>query len=206
MRVRRSPDEARRVILEAAAALLIEGGPHAVQVRAVAERVGMTDAGVAHHFGSRDALLVALLHHGAHRLRGTVEEAVAGWLEEGADVAGLVARITAVYAEGYGELAIALHAAGWRDERGGLLDPVVDALHEARRRAGVPSPRKDDTRLAVAALHQALATEAVYGSAFRRSAGISAAAASSSARQLAWWTATLEQRLGLARAPFAPTR
>jgi AcrR family transcriptional regulator len=185
------------MILEAAAALLIEGGPHAVQVRAVADRVGMTDAGVAHHFGSRDALLVALLRQGAHRLRDSVEEAVAGWMEEGADVAGLVARIAAVYAEGYGELAIALHAAGWRDERGGLLDPVVDALHQARRRAGVPSPRKDDTRLAVAALHQALATEAVYGPAFRRSAGLSPPAASSSKRQLAWWTATIEQRLGL---------
>jgi AcrR family transcriptional regulator len=197
MRVRRSPDESRRVILEAAAALLIEGGSHAVQVRAVAERVGMTDAGVAHHFGSRDELLVALLRHGALRLRETVQQAVARWLDDGTDVAGLVARIAAVYAEGYGELAIALHAAGWRDDRGGLLDPVVDALHQARRRAGVPSPRKEETRLAVAALHQALATEAVYGAAFRRSAGITSRAASSPARQLAWWTATVEQRLGL---------
>src|SRR5215212_2568606 len=197
MRVRRSPDESRREILEAAAALLIEGGTHAVQVRAVAERVGMTDAGVAHHFGSRDALLLALLRHGAHRLRDSVRDAVAQWMEEGVDVGGLVARIAAVYAEGYGELAIALHAAGWRDEGRGLLDPVVDALHDARRRAGVRSPRKEDTRLAVAAVHQALATEAVYGSAFRRSAGISPRTASSSTRQLAWWTATLEQRLGL---------
>ena len=185
------------MILEAAAALLIEGGPHAVQVRAVAERVGMTDAGVAHHFGSRDALLLALLRHGAYRLRDSVQEAVARWTDEGADVAGLVARIAAVYSEGYGELAIALHAAGWRDAGSGLLDPVVDALHQARRRAGVASPRKEDTRLAVAALHQALATEAVYGPAFRRSAGVSPRAANSSTRQLAWWTATLKQRLGL---------
>lgn len=197
MRTRRPPEESRRLILEAAAALLVEGGPHAVEVRAVADRVGMTDAGVAHHFGSRDALLVALLRHGAHRLRVSVEAAVTRWMDDGADVAGLVARIAAVYAEGYGELAIALHAAGWRDERGGLLDPVVDALHQARHDAGVPSPRKQDTRLAVAALHQALATEAVYGPSFRRSAGLAPRAASSSTRQLAWWTATLEQRLGL---------
>src|SRR3954465_13327500 len=121
MRVRRPPEESRRVILEAAATLLIEGGPHAVQVRAVAERVGMTDAGVAHHFGSRDALLLALLHHGAYRLRDSVQEAGVRGKEEGADVGRLVARIAAVYAEGYGELAIALHTAGWRDEGGGLL-------------------------------------------------------------------------------------
>lgn len=197
MRVRRSPEASRRAILEAAAALLIEGGPRAVQVRAVAERVGMTDAGVAHHFGSRDALLLALLRHGAHRLRESVQEAAARWMDEGADVAGLVTRMAAVYAEGYGELAIALHAAGWRDEGSGLLDPVVDALHQARRRVDAPAPRKEDTRLAIAALHQALATEAVYGPAFRRSAGISPRAASNSTRQLAWWIATLEQRLGL---------
>ena len=198
MRVRRSAEESRRAILDAAAGLLIEGGPHAVQVRAVAERVGMTDAGVAHHFGSRDDLLLALLHHGGRRLRDSVGGAVAQWMDGRADVAGLVAGIANVYAEGYGALAIALHAAGWRDEGSGLLEPVVDALHRARRHAGVPSPRKEETRLAVAALHQALATEAVHGPAFRRSAGISAATATSSRRQLAWWTATLEQRLGLA--------
>src|SRR3954463_890001 len=108
MRVRRSPEESRRAILEAAAALLIEGGPRAVEVRAVAERVGMTDAGVAHHFGSRDALLLSLLRQGASRLRDSVQHAVARWMDEGADVAGLVAGIAGVYAEGYGELAIAL--------------------------------------------------------------------------------------------------
>lgn len=197
MRVRRSPDESRRVILEAAQALLVDGGPHAVQVRAVAERVGMTDAGVAHHFGSRDALLVALLRHGGRCLKDTVRDAVSTWVEEGADVRDLVSRVAALYAEGYGELAIALHAAGWRDDGGGLLDPVVDALHDARRRIGAPVQRKEDTRLAVAALHQALATETAYGPAFRRSAGMSSKAAANSARQLAWWAATLEQRLGL---------
>ncbi|WP_275941709.1 hypothetical protein [Mycobacterium timonense] len=29
-------------------------------------------------------------------------------------------------------IAMALHAAGWRDDGGGILDPVVDALHAAR--------------------------------------------------------------------------
>src|SRR4051812_7094664 len=106
MRVRRSPEESRRLILEAAAVLLVEGGAHAVQVRAVAERVGMTDAGVAHHFGSRDALHLALLRHGAHRLRDSVRAAVGRWVDVGVDVGGLVACIAAVYAEGYGELAI----------------------------------------------------------------------------------------------------
>lgn len=41
--------------------------------------------------------------------------------------------IADVYDDGYGELAMALHAAGWRDDGGGILDPVVDALHAARK-------------------------------------------------------------------------
>src|SRR3954462_11631934 len=116
--VRRSRYEARRLILEAAEGLLVEGGPAAVQVRAVAERVGMTDAGVYHHFGSRQNLLVALLRHGGRRLRQAVEEAVADWAGSDDDLTALVAAIASLYAEGYAQLAVALHAAGWRD-RGG---------------------------------------------------------------------------------------
>ena len=41
----------------------------------------MTDAGITHHFGSRDELLLALLHHGGRKLRGAVQVATApGWM------------------------------------------------------------------------------------------------------------------------------
>jgi len=135
-RIRRRPEEARLLILEAAEQLLVEGGPRAVQVRAVAQRVGMTDAGVTHHFGSRDGLLVALLRHGGRRMRHAIEDATRSWVEHGASLGELVGAIADVYEEGYSELAIALHAAGWRDEGVGMLDSVVEALHAARARAG----------------------------------------------------------------------
>jgi AcrR family transcriptional regulator len=191
-RVRRTRDEARQLILDAAARLLVEGGPRAVEMRAVAQRVGMTDAGVAHHFGSRDALLAALLRQGGRRIRAAVAEATGRWLEEPVCVETLIAAIATVYAEGYGELAIAVHAAGWRDDGGGMLAPVVDALHAARAGA---RPSRAETRLAVAALHQALATEAAYGPAFRRSAGIKDPAAARSQPQLAWWAQTIRSAL-----------
>jgi AcrR family transcriptional regulator len=196
-RVRRPAEESKRRILVAAESLLVERGPQAVQVRAVAERVGMTDAGVSHHFGSRDELLVALLRNGGRRLRDAVDEVVRSWVDDGGAVAELVSRIATLYREGYAELAIALHAAGWRDHGSGMLDPVVDALHAARVRRGTRPASRTDTRLAVAALHQGLATDPVYGPAFRRSAGISGADADDYAPQLAWWTATLVAALGL---------
>jgi AcrR family transcriptional regulator len=196
-RIRRTPAEARRLILNAAEQLLVEGGPRAVQVRAVAQRVTMTDAGIAHHFGSRDALLVALLHHGGRKLRDAVQLATRTWVDEGAPLAELVDVIADVYEQGYGALAIALHAAGWRDEGVGMLDPVVEALHRARTSNSARHPKRSDTRLAVAALHQALATDPTYGPAFRRSAGIPDPAANQSAEQRKWWANTLADVLNI---------
>ncbi|EME52997.1 TetR family transcriptional regulator [Amycolatopsis decaplanina DSM 44594] len=193
--MRRTPEEARRLILDTAASLLSESGVAAVQMRAVAARVGMTDAGVAHHFGNRDKLLAELLRHGGRRLRDALQDLLASRLDHDADLLGFVEALHALYRHGYGELAVALHAAGWRDPDSGVLDPVVDALHRLRP----PGGSLDDTRLAVAALHQAMATEALYGSVFRRSAGITGAAADDSAAQVRWWARQLHLALGILR-------
>jgi AcrR family transcriptional regulator len=192
-RTRRTADEARLLILDAAAALLADGGVAAVQVRAVAARVGMTDAGVTHHFQSRDNLLRELLRHGGRQLRAALEETLGSWLERGADLYELVESLAGLYRQGYGELAVALHAAGWRDRGSGMLDPVVEALHQLRPRGA----SIEDTRLAVAALHQAMVTEPLYGSAFRRSAGLVGTAASDSTEQLRWWARQLQLTLRL---------
>jgi hypothetical protein len=74
-----------------------------------------------------------------------------------------------------------------------MLDPVVDALHRLRP----PGSSLDDTRLAVAALHQAMVTESLYGEAFRRSAGLVHAAADGSAAQVRWWARQLHVALGI---------
>lgn len=167
----------------------------AVQVRAIAARVGMTDAGINHHFGTRDRLLQALLRHGGRKIRAGVEEVLASWLDRGADLGELVDALAAFYHRGYGELAGALHAAGWRDQGSGMLAPVVDLLHALRPDAAdIPI---EDTRLAVAALHQALATEPLYGPAFRRSAGITGQASTTPGPQLRWWITHLGRSLGL---------
>ncbi|MFC4375368.1 TetR/AcrR family transcriptional regulator [Nocardia halotolerans] len=195
-RVRRSPEEAQRLILDAAERLLASGGVAAVQVRSVAASVGMTDAGLGHHFGTRDRLLEALLRHGGAKITSGLQEVVESSLVQSADLCRFVDTLAAFYRQGYGELAIALHAAGWRDSGSGMLNPVVEALHALRpgNGAGIPI---DDTRLAVAALHQAVATESVYGTVFRRSAGITGPEADDSQRQLRWWTTTLTRALGI---------
>ncbi|MEV4165895.1 TetR family transcriptional regulator [Nonomuraea dietziae] len=68
-RVLRRPDDAKRLILEAASTLLAAGGPAAVQVRAVAAEVSVSDAAVNHHFGTRERLLESLLRFGGVELK-----------------------------------------------------------------------------------------------------------------------------------------
>ncbi|WP_242907296.1 TetR/AcrR family transcriptional regulator [Actinomadura terrae] len=198
-RVRRDPDEAKRLILQAAEQLLADGGLAAVQVRAVAAKVGVTDAAVNHHFGGRDQLLAALLKHGGGRVRKRIGEVVRGWVSADADIGELVQALAEVYADGYAELALALHQSGWRDQGSGMLDEVVDALHEritarARQRHR-PAPDRRHTQLTVAALHQALAMEPIVGRQFRRSAGLTGPPKQDAADALTWWRDLVTQML-----------
>ena len=62
-RARLSPDESRLAALEAARALLIEAGPQAVTLKAVAGRIERTHANLLHHFGSAAGLQKALAAH-----------------------------------------------------------------------------------------------------------------------------------------------
>jgi AcrR family transcriptional regulator len=72
VRKRLSPEESREAALEAARELLLETGPQAVTLKAVAARIGRTHANLLHHFGSAAGLqkaLVASLAEIGHRGR-----------------------------------------------------------------------------------------------------------------------------------------
>jgi AcrR family transcriptional regulator len=158
----------------------------------------MTDAGVHHHFGSRDGLLEALLLRGAQRLRADLTVLSLRWQREGAHIKQLVEALAAFYRGGYSQLAVAVHSTGYLDFERGMLEPVVTALHAARlrRTPGSPTDSKQ-TRLAVAAMHQALALDPSCGAGFRRSAGLTDREARDPAVYLEWWTLTLATMLEL---------
>ncbi|WP_267352075.1 TetR family transcriptional regulator, partial [Sphingomonas sp. GM_Shp_2] len=59
-RRRLPPEESRAQALDAARALLIESGPQAITLKAVAARMGRTHANLLHHFGSAADLQRAL--------------------------------------------------------------------------------------------------------------------------------------------------
>lgn len=75
-RRRLPPAESRDAALDAARALLVENGPQAVTLKAVAERVGRTHANLLHHFGSAEGLQTALIERMANAITGTIRDAV----------------------------------------------------------------------------------------------------------------------------------
>lgn len=76
-RRRRSADEARSEALAAARKLLIEQGPEAVTLKAVAEEIGVSHTNVLHHFGTagelESALMSAMVRDLAAALTGVAE-------------------------------------------------------------------------------------------------------------------------------------
>jgi AcrR family transcriptional regulator len=197
---RRLPAElARTRILEAAEKRLIEGGPDAVRVQSLARDLGITDAAIHHHFGSREGLLEALLRFGGRRLRDAVAAAIAASPEDELDLRALIAAVLPVFeSSGYSWLALWLFASGWRDKGSGLFDEVADAIDRRRRRRRVRAehasePRRKDSRFLAAWLALTLMAEPLFGRPARRSVSLAADAATT--QRFRAWLATAFERL-----------
>lgn len=125
-RTRLSPDESRSAALEAARILLIETGPQAVTLKAVATRVGRTHANLLHHFGSASGLQKALAAYLAEGITATIGEAVQAARRGEVEPRAIVdLTFDAFDRDGAGALASWMLLSGNED----ALDPVVEAIH-----------------------------------------------------------------------------
>ena len=122
-----SPQESRSSALQAARALLIEAGPQAVTLKAVASRIGRTHANLLHHFGSAAELQKALAEHIARSVCETILDAVhasragLGSPREVVDLA-----FDAFDREGAGALTSWMLLTGNED----ALNPIIGIIHE----------------------------------------------------------------------------
>lgn len=125
-RKRFTPEESRSFALEAARDLLIEAGPQAVTLKAVATRMGRTHANLLHHFGSAGELQAALAAHMAEQVCATIGEVVLRARRGEADPRDIVdLTFDAFDQQGAGALATWMVMTG--NER--ALDPIVEAIH-----------------------------------------------------------------------------
>ena len=127
IRKRLSSEESRAAALEAARALLIEAGPQAVTLKAVAARVGRTHANLLHHFGSASGLHKSLAGYLAGTVRASIHDAVrATQTGSGGPRAVVDLVFDAFGREGGGALAGWMLLTGNED----ALDPIVTTVHQ----------------------------------------------------------------------------
>ncbi len=126
IRRRLPPEESRRAAVEAARALLIESGPQAVTLKAVAARIGRTHANLLHHFGSAAGLQHALAAHLTKTVCESIAEAVRA-TRAGIGSPREVVDLTFDAFDREGGAALV----GWMLLTGNenALDPLVDTIH-----------------------------------------------------------------------------
>ncbi|WP_423601991.1 TetR/AcrR family transcriptional regulator [Sphingomonas sp. MS122] len=131
-RKRLSPEESRDAALEAARAILIEAGPQAVTLKAVAARIGRTHANLLHHFGSaaglQRALARSLAENVCNQIAGLIQEAHANEEARGEAKPREVVDLAfdAFDKSGAGALASWMILSGNED----ALDPILDVIHQ----------------------------------------------------------------------------
>jgi AcrR family transcriptional regulator len=125
VRERLSQQESRLSAIEAARHLLIEDGPQAVTLKAVAARVGKTHANLLHHFGSAAGLQAELARSIADQVTASIADAVALARRGEADPREIVDRTFDAFGKGgAGALAAWMILSGNKD----ALDPILGAI------------------------------------------------------------------------------
>lgn len=173
-RIRRTPEEARRLILDAAQARLAATGPDGLRLQDIAADAGISHPSILHHFGSREGLVRALTREAIDELKDKLFAALS------AEHPSTEAQLDQVFDAFRNGLAQRLAWLATVDSRGDppeerqVLRQIVDTVH-ARRLAAAPAgtviPREDTDSL-VHLVAAAAFGDAMYGAHLRRSGGI----------------------------------
>lgn len=124
-RERLSPAESRAAALEAARRLLIEQGPQAVTLKAVAAEIGKTHANLLHHFGSAAGLQAELVRTMAEQVTRAIADTVERARHGEADPREIVDRTFDAFGkQGAGALAAWMILSGNRD----ALNPILESI------------------------------------------------------------------------------
>ncbi len=189
-RVRRRPEEAQALILDAAEALSARGGgPAALRLQDVAKQAGISHPTILHHFGSREGLVRALNLRALERLTATTAKADADSSNDS------VAKTFAAYRDGVAQRMVWLmQAEDQPQRRPALFEEVVERLHRLRKEFARPGVEPDiaDTRAIVHLTTLAAFGDALIGARLRQAGAKEPAARRDFER---WYSALLDMFL-----------
>jgi len=190
-RQRRTPEEARRLILEAAQALIVTTGPEGLRLQDIAAAAGISHPLILHHFGSREGLVRALTRQAVAELR---DKLVAAMASSEYSVEEQLDRVFNAFRDGLAQRLAWLATVDPGSGTGGnqlIMRDIADTLH-ARRVARAPpgvAITRDDTDALIHLVATAAFGDALFGPQLHRSAGQPATSETDRAFRL--WLAAL---------------
>ena len=194
-RIRRTPEEARRLILDAAEACMAKAGPAGLRLQEVAKAAGVSHPTILHHFESREGLIRAVHQRSLGQLRETLTAAMTG---AGASIQPVAATFAA-FREGLAQRMLWILQSGPPAAGGALpiFEEMVDHLHAIRLRLARPGViiSREDTQAIVHLTVVAAFGDAVIGQRLRRAA-TPEADAEGAARFADWYARLLDEWIG----------
>jgi AcrR family transcriptional regulator len=170
-RIRRQPEDAKRLILDAAEACMTAGGPAGLRLQDVARAAGVSHPTILHHFGSREGLVRALNLRSLEMLRNNVVARLSS-AQSGDEN---IRQTFAAYRGGVAQRMLWLIQSATLETPGGVrfFDEIVEALHQLRLKFAAPGtvPDIEDTRAVIHLTTLAAFGDAVIGPRLRQTSG-----------------------------------
>ena len=194
-RVRRTPEEAQRLILNAAQAAIARTGPEGLRLHEIAAAAGVSHPLILHHFGSRAGLVLALTREAVAELR---DKLVAAMTEHDTSIEEQLDRVFDAFRGGLGQRLAWLATVDPDGDQSGTMmiqREIADHLHARRIAAAPPGTvvAHEDGQFLVHLIATAALGDAIYGAQFRRSAGL-AEGAETDRRFRAWLAGLIRPR------------
>jgi AcrR family transcriptional regulator len=176
-RARRTAEDARARILDAAEKRLSESGPSALRLQEIAADVGVSHPAILHHFGSREGLLEAVVERAVGALERDLIAAFQSTDGGPPNGSEMLARVSDVLiTRGHGRVLAWLLLSGY----GRAIDTasartnwktIVELMHALRLAAG-KKPTHDDTAFVVILPALVLLGQSITGRTIFRMAGV----------------------------------
>ena len=208
VRRRRSAQETRSAILDAAERRLLGGGPEAIRLQEIAADAGISHPAILHHFGSREGLVEAMVLRGIERLQAQILD---GWPSaKEPDIEGVLERFYEVASHrGMARILawLILSGQGYRAMKPGVFKPSAERMHSGRaRRAeneGRRTPELEETLFAASLIFILVLGDSLFGTQVRRAIGLGSGAETT--RKFRRWLGKVFERMESRRpAPAAP--